>query len=54
MFQYSLNDSAAISMNAQGVDMVSHRLNDEVECFGWHLLNAFLDHMVPILVVNAI
>ena len=54
MFQDPLNDSAPISMNAQSEDVVSDRLNDEVESLRRHLLNALLNHMVSILVMNAV
>ena len=54
VFQDPLNDSAPISMNAQSEDVVSDRLNDEVESLRRHLLNALLNHMVSILVMNAV
>ena len=54
MLQDSLDDSAAIGMNAQTVHVVSDWLYDEVESLRRHLLNAFLNHMIPILVMDAV
>jgi hypothetical protein len=53
ILQNALNHSAAIGMDAELINVLSHWLNHEVDDLCRHFLNAFLDNMVSILVINA-
>jgi hypothetical protein len=54
VLQYPLNNSTSICMDAQAIDIVSDGNNDEVKCLRRHLLNALLDNVVAVLVVDAV
>jgi hypothetical protein len=54
VLKHSLNNSAAIGVHTQLNHVVIHWLQDEVEAVRGHLLNALLNHMISILVINAV
>jgi hypothetical protein len=56
IFEDSLNNSAAVSMQAEFFDkirVVIHGLNYKIDILR-HFLDAFLDDMISILIVNTV
>ena len=54
VLQNSLDYSAAICVVAEVASILNYWLEDEVNAVTWHFLNALLNHMVSILVIDAV
>ncbi len=54
VFQHALDHSAAVGVHAQLTCVVNDRQNNEFNLIARHLLYAFLNNMVAILVVDAL
>lgn len=53
VFQYPLDNPAAIRMSGEDMDLTSECLDDELDMFSWDSLNGFLNNVVAILVFDA-
>lgn len=54
VFQDSLDDSTTVRVDTQLQSMVCDGLHYELDVLKRHLFNAFLDHMVAILVMDTV
>ena len=54
IFQYSLENSAAIRMNGKNIDLTSEGFYDKLEVLGRDTLDGSLDNMVAILIFHAL
>lgn len=53
MLQTALDDTAAICVDAERVDLVGESAKDEVNILGFATFDSFLNDMVAILVLDA-
>ncbi len=54
VFQHALDHSAAVGVHTQLTCVVNNRQNNEFNLVARHLLYAFLNNMVAILVIDAL
>lgn len=54
VFQYSLNDSAAIWMGGQNMNLSSESFDDELNMLGWNSLNGLLHYVIAVLVLDTL
>jgi hypothetical protein len=53
ILQNALDHSAAISMDAELIHILSHGLYHKIDDLSWHFFDTFLNDMIPILVIDA-
>lgn len=53
VLQHALYDPAAVLVGRQFLNVTSKGTNDELYMCSWYSLESFLDHMVPILILDA-
>ena len=53
VFQYPLDNSAAIRMSSKNVDLASEGLDDKLNVLGRNTFDGFLDNVIAILVFHA-
>jgi len=54
VFQYPLNDTAAIGMGSENVDLASEGLDDELNMFSRNSFDGFLDDVVSVLILDTL
>ena len=52
ILQHALYDPAAILVGRQFLNVTSEGVDDELDMFSGYSLESFLDHMVPILILD--
>lgn len=52
VLQHALYDPAAILVSRQFLNVTSEGVDDELDMFSGYSLKSFLDHMVPVLILD--
>ena len=53
VFQHALYDPATVLVGSQFLNMTGEGVDDELDMFSGYSFESFLDHMVPVLILDA-
>ena len=54
VFEHTLDDTAAIRMSSQALDLSSKGVDDELDVLGGYTFDSFLNDMISILIFDAL